>query len=281
MSGYAGGASLTNGSIAQPVKIVHTPERHERLLHGCSFSRRRAPRSCRSLPRLGGSARRGRDRVCGTNGGGDFGAAGATATVAGSVSVTEDLTSIHYVGHGRHDARSHLHQLLGLAHRRTHRGLLRRGNGVAAGFPYSSVGIVECVLANAAQVTVPGREPSRRCSPAIRLLDTVRARPVQHAPFDAWHVRRPFGQSGVRGRRGRGLRDRCPLGLPNRRAMTVGPLARSGPSPNRRCASRVLIVPSRHFAPGRGWPFTTNPTGTSAACPHSAEGYDHEDPGPG
>jgi hypothetical protein len=165
MSGYVGGSSLTNGSIAQPVSCT----RGATGFYGCSFPGGQATGSVLFPPSaapLGASA-----ITFGTNGGGDFGAAGATATSSGSVSVTEDLTSIHYVTTA--DATLDLTCTSCAASRIAVRLEAYPSTSAAAGFPYSSVGIVECVVANTAQATVPaGAIAAMFASDAA--LDTVR-----------------------------------------------------------------------------------------------------------
>ena len=169
VSGYVGGASLTSGSIAQPVSCT----RGANGFYACAFPSGASTTSVLFPPSaspLGAGA-----ITFGTNGGANFGAVQTTATPLGSLAVTEDLTSIHYLPTA--DATIGVTCTSCASARVAVRLEAYPAADASVGWPYSTVGIVDCVFENGGAVTAPVTVPAAAVSAMFATdaaIDTVK-----------------------------------------------------------------------------------------------------------
>ncbi|HZU81899.1 MAG TPA: hypothetical protein VE987_03235 [Polyangiaceae bacterium] len=147
MSGFSGGALLSGEQAAQPIVCMRAAGRY-----GCAYPTGTTVTgaffAATSSPLGAGPV------TFALNGGADFGTAVASDSPLGAATTQEDLSAIRYDTAA--DTVLHVSCSGGCTPGRIAVELTaRRASSVDAGFPYSSVGVVRCVLAPATSLSVP------------------------------------------------------------------------------------------------------------------------------
>jgi hypothetical protein len=170
MTGYTGGQPLTGTSVGQPIVCVQDAAGY----YGCIFP---SGAATSTVPFPAGSNPLGAGPITfGSNAGADFGAAQVSDQPDGTLTVTDALGSIHYTA--AQDTTLHL-GCTGCASSRVAVRLEAFPSADAsAGWPYTSVGIVDCVLAGGTTVVVPSGAIAAMFS-SDTALDTVRTQVVR------------------------------------------------------------------------------------------------------